>query len=216
MSIDLKAIDNFGGTDADEDWLLLQSFEDHPAYLQVLSHTKFCVLGRKGSGKTAIFKKIQTDRSKSRFSFGHTFTDYPWYHHDKQRKLGVPEEQCFVQSWTYLCLISLSKILLNQDNSQPFSAGALAHLERIEKFILDTYGTRDPDVTQIFSPTHKLRFTGDVGIDWKIIKASTRVETIEMEYLPTVVQDVNRNLKTAIVECLNPENSYYVLFDQLC
>src|ERR1019366_1631219 len=36
-----------------------------------------------------------------------------------------------------------------------------------------------------------------------------------MEYLPTIVQEVNLNLKNAIVECLNPEKHYYVLFDQL-
>ena len=135
MAIDLKVIENFGGTDADEDRLLLQCFEDHPAYLEILNHDKYCILGRKGSGKTAIFKKILT-RAPNRFSFGHTFTDYPWHHHDKQRKLGVPEEQCFVHSWTYLCLISLSKILLNQDKSQPFSESAFDHLGRIEKFIL--------------------------------------------------------------------------------
>jgi hypothetical protein len=130
MAVDLAAISDFGGTDADEDRLLLQSFEDHPAYLQILNHEKFCILGRKGSGKTAIFKKILTDRTHDRFSFGHTFTDYPWHHHDKQIKIGVPEEQCFVHSWTYLCLISLSKILLNQDKSQPFNDGSLVHLER--------------------------------------------------------------------------------------
>jgi hypothetical protein len=215
MPIDLNVIENFGATDADEDRLLLQCFEDHPTYLEILSHEKFCILGRKGSGKTAIFKKILTDRAHNHFSFGHTFTDYPWYHHDKQKKLGVPEEQCFAQSWTYLCLISLSKILLNQDNSQPFDDAARDHLPRIENFVLDTYGTRDPDVTQIFSPSHKLRFTGSVGVDWKILRGSTKVESIEMAYLPTVVQDVNMNLKKAIVESLNPENNYYLLFDQL-
>lgn len=31
MPVDLAAIPNFGGTDADEDALLLKSFEDHPA-----------------------------------------------------------------------------------------------------------------------------------------------------------------------------------------
>src|SRR5262245_20883684 len=82
MPIDLKVIADFGGTDADEDWLLLQSFEDHPAYLHILNHDKFCILGRKGSGKTAIFKKILTERTDNRFSFGHTFTDYPWHHHE--------------------------------------------------------------------------------------------------------------------------------------
>ena len=215
MTVDLKDISDFGGTDADEDWLLLQSFEDHPAYLQVLKHERFCILGRKGSGKTAIFKKILTDRKPNVFSFGHTFTDYPWHHHDKQKKGGIPEEQCFVQSWTYLCLISLSKILLNQDNSQPFNEEALNHLEKIEKFVLNSYGTRDPDVTQIFSPAHKLRFTGDFGVDWKFLRASTKVETIEMEHLPAIVQEVNLNLKTSVIDCLNPDHDYYVLFDQL-
>ena len=215
MAVDLAAISDFGGTDADEDRLLLQSFEDHPAYLQILNHEKFCILGRKGSGKTAIFKKILTDRTHDRFSFGHTFTDYPWHHHDKQIKIGVPEEQCFVHSWTYLCLISLSKILLNQDKSQPFNDGSLVHLERIEKFILDTYGTRDPDVTQVFSPAHRLRFTGDVGVDLKLFKASTKVETIEMSHLPTIIQEVNTSLSVAIIESLNSLNHYYVLFDQL-
>jgi hypothetical protein len=102
MPINLMTISNFGGTDADEDALLLDSFEDHPAYSQIVHHERFCILGRKGSGKTAIFKKILQDRQANTFSFGHTFTDYPWHHHDKQRKVGVPEEQCFVQSWTEL------------------------------------------------------------------------------------------------------------------
>jgi hypothetical protein len=114
--MDLVDAKSFGGTDADEDSLLLQSFEDHPSYIEILTHEKFCIVGRKGSGKTAIFKKLLTNKAYNVFSFGHTFTDYPWYHHDKQRKIGVPEEQCYVHSWTYLCLISLAKILLNQIN----------------------------------------------------------------------------------------------------
>jgi hypothetical protein len=101
----LADVKSFGGTDADEDSLLLESFEDHPSYIEMLKHEKFCVVGRKGSGKTAIFKKILTSKAYNVFSLGHTFTDYPWHHHDKQRKMGVPEEQCYVYSWTYLCLI---------------------------------------------------------------------------------------------------------------
>lgn len=119
----MKLVDvkNFGGTDADEDALLLHSFEDHPAYLDLLSHEKFCIVGRKGSGKTAIFKKIMALKASDKFSFGHTFKDYPWHHHEKQRKVGAPQEQCYVHAWIYLCLMSLAKILLNFDNSQPYS-----------------------------------------------------------------------------------------------
>ena len=49
---------NFGGTDADEASLLLRSFEDHPAYINLLAHEKFCTIGRKGSGKTAIASRL--------------------------------------------------------------------------------------------------------------------------------------------------------------
>lgn len=127
----------------------------------------------------------------------------------------MPEEQCFVHSWMYLCLISLSKLLLNIDHSQPHDENSFIHLERLEKFIIDTYGSRDPDVTQVFSPSIKLRFTGDVGIDWKIFKASSKVESVEMEHLPTLVQEINSNLKNSVIECLNSNISYYVMFDQL-
>ena len=47
----LADVMSFGGTDADEDSLLLESFGDHPSYIEMLKHDKFCVVGRKGSGK---------------------------------------------------------------------------------------------------------------------------------------------------------------------
>jgi len=36
-----------------------------------------------------------------------------------------------------------------------------------------------------------------------------------MEHLPTIIQDVNRNLTKSIMAALNPEINYYVCFDQL-
>ena len=64
---------------------------------------------------------------------------------------------------------------------------------------MHTYGSRDPDVSQIFSPSVKLKFSSSVGIDWKIIKASTKVDSIEMNDLPAVIQEVNFNLKSWII-----------------
>jgi len=213
--VKLEEVRNFGATDADEDALLLHSFEDHPAYVELLSHEKFCIIGRKGSGKTAIFKKIITLKDSDKFSFGHTFKDYPWHHHEKQRGIGVPEEQCYLHAWIYLCLMSLSKILLNIDKSQPYNDQSIESLRKIENFIVDTYGSRDPDVTQIFSPAHKLKFSSELGLDWKIFKASTKIESVQMDQLPAVIQEVNLNLKDAVIGSLNPEISYYVLFDEL-
>ncbi|HBS2086494.1 TPA: hypothetical protein MAD02_005318, partial [Klebsiella pneumoniae] len=68
---DLALVDSFGGTDADNDDILLKAFEDHEAYQDILKFKKFLVIGKKGSGKTAIFKKIITTRADDTFSYGH-------------------------------------------------------------------------------------------------------------------------------------------------
>jgi len=211
----LLEVDSFGGIDADTDALLEQCFEDHEAYLETVAHNRFLVLGRKGSGKTAIFRKIIATREHNVFSFGHTFLDYPWHHHDKQAAIGVPAEERYVHSWRYLILITLGKILLNQDQSQPWSESSFEDIRRLEKFIIDSYGTRDPDVTQIFSPSKTLRFQSSFEIPLGKFALSLSAEGIPIEQLPIIIQEVNRNLMNAIINTINPDYNYYVCFDQL-
>lgn len=211
----LYEIETFGGIDADTDSLLDTCFEQHEAYLQSKGHKRFLVLGRKGSGKTAIFRKFISTRSHDFFSFGHTFSDYPWHHHDKQAAIGVPEEERYVHSWRYLILLSIAKILLNQDQSQPWSEGSFEDIRKLEKFVIDSYGTRDPDITEIFSPAKTLRFKSSFEIPLTKLKIRLEASGVPLEYLPTIIQDVNRSLTTAILATLNPSFDYYVCFDQL-
>jgi len=211
----LHEIDSFGGIDADTDMLLDTCFEDHEAYLKSKAHERFLILGRKGSGKTAIFRKFVSTRDHAIFSFGHTFTDYPWHHHDKQAAIGVPEEERYVHSWRYLILLSIAKVLLNQDQSQPWSDGMFEHVRKLEKFVIDSYGTRDPDVTEIFSPAKTLRFKSSFEIPLTSLKVSLEAGGVPLNQLPIIIQDVNRSLTKAVVATLNPEFDYYVCFDQL-
>ncbi len=140
---------SFGGIDADVDDLLDACFQDHEAYLKARAHDRPLVIGRKGSGKTAIFRRIIQIRDPHVFAFGHTFADYPWQHHHIQAAIGVPEEQRYVHSWKYLILLTAAKILLNQDQSQPWSEDGAEKLSKLESFVVDSYGSRDPDVTQL-------------------------------------------------------------------
>jgi hypothetical protein len=207
----LTTLENFGGIDADEDILLRECFQDHPAYLSAKDHERWLVIGRKGSGKTAAFKRLITERAPEHFSYGHTFDDYPWPHHDLQAQVGVPEERRYVHSWRYLILLSLAKILLNQDQSQPWSEEAQDALAGIESFVVDSYGSRDPDLTQLFRPERELRLKGAL----RFFGASVEADKIVVEDLPRHVQEVNANLQRAVVAALNPEHDYYVCFDQL-
>jgi hypothetical protein len=211
----LSTVESLGGIDADNDDLLIKCFQNHDAYKKVLALNRCIILGRKGTGKTAIFKKILKDNDFQTFSFGHTFSDYPWHYHDKQVKLGVPDFDKYTHSWKYLIFLTISKILLNQDASIPFDENSLEFLGKIERFIVDTYGTRDPDLTQIFTPSKSLKIKPNFSVDFGIFKGQFSPEHFPMEHLPVIVQEVNSNLSEYVISSLNPENRYYILFDQL-
>jgi hypothetical protein len=211
----ITSIKNLGGIDADNDELLDRCFQDHESYRQLINFDKFIILGRKGTGKTAIFRKILKEKSSDTFAYGHTFSDYPWHYHDKQVKLGVPDFDKYTHSWKYLIHLTLSKILLNQDQSVPYDERTLEHLSKIESFVLDTYGTRDPDITQVFTPSKKIRLKPTFEIDLKLFKAGIEAERVPMEELPTIIQEVNKNLSRYVLESLNPDHKYYIIFDQL-
>ena len=207
--------DSFGAIDADNDDLLLDSFEDHDAFLDILAYRRYLIIGRKGSGKTAIFKRILTIDDELTFTFGHTFSDYPWHYHAKQARVGIPDFDKFTHSWKYLVLLTVSKILLNQDQSLPCDEASMEALEKIEKFVIDTYGTRDPDVTQIFTPTKRLKLKPTFELDFKLLKAGVSPESVPMDELPSVVQEVNANLLRYTLASMNREHRYFVAFDQL-
>ncbi len=210
----LLDINNFGSTDADADDLLDVAFESHAAYVDGIEHRRPVVIGRKGSGKTAIYRKIIRTREFNVFSYGHTFTDYPWNHHHLQGMAGVPEEQRFVHSWRYLILMTIAKILLNQDRSQPWSDIALEHLYKIERFVVDSYGSRDPDLTQLFSPSKRLRIRPHLNVGGAM-DAGVNLESVPTSELPKLFQEVNSSIAESISVCLNPEHNYYVCFDEL-
>ena len=206
---------HFGAIDADNDDLLLDCFEDHEAFLSVKDRLRFLVVGRKGSGKTAIFKNLLQKSGHDYFCFGHTFSDYPWHHHDLQARVGIPDVDKFTHSWKYLILLTASKIVLNFDQSLPFDQESMNLMVRIERFVVDTYGTRDPDVTQLFTPSKTLKLKPHFELDWKILKAGISPESVPMGELPVIIQELNSNLLKYVLRCLNSENEYFICFDQL-
>jgi hypothetical protein len=214
-ALDLDSVIDFGGIDADNDPLLDRCFESHKAYLDARSHAKTVILGRKGSGKTAIFRQFRKIDDASTFAAGHVFSDYPWHYHAKQKQIGVPDEHCFVNSWEYLIYITLSKIIFTLDNSQPWSDAAKEQMELLGEFIKDTYGSTNPELNKIFSPTMTVKMKAEFGIDWKIFHGKIPGDVIPMDQLPIVVSEINERLRKAILECANPERHYFVCFDEL-
>lgn len=214
-SFSFDNVTGFGGIDADTDPLLDNCFETHKAYMDARSHAKTVILGRKGSGKTAIFRQFRKIEDTNTHVVGHVFSDYPWHHHAKQKQAGVPEEHCFVSSWEYLIYVALAEILFHRDKSQPWSSDAKEHMTVISNFIIDTYGSTTPELANIFSPVMEVKLKAEFGIDLKLLHGKVSGEAVPMAHLPLVVSEINKQLQRRTIASANPSNNYFVCFDEL-
>jgi hypothetical protein len=88
-------------------------------------------------------------------------------------------------------------------------------LAGIENFLLDSYGSRDPDVTQIFQPSKRQRFHPSLGIAYELIELKLNPTDIPVSDLPKIATEVNSNVLAKIILCLNPAYQYYVCSDEL-
>ncbi|MGH9844654.1 MAG: P-loop ATPase, Sll1717 family [Blastocatellia bacterium] len=211
----LAKIKEFGTIDAESDALLADCFQVHPVFQMAVDPVDrhFLILGRKGAGKTAIYKEIVGlgESEPDVFSVGYAKEDYPWHYHNKMVTPSAAEQERYIHSWRYYILISLAKILLRQDNSQPWSEEAREAYGKLKSFVEDTYGSINPHMTEIFSPDKPMRHLNKFGID---IGAKVDVE-MKTQDLPSLFHEVNRSLEALIMKSLNPDNRYYVCFDEL-
>jgi len=56
----LRDVETFGSTDADNDSILLQAFENHEAYQDVVALKRHMIIGKKGSGKTDVALRMRS------------------------------------------------------------------------------------------------------------------------------------------------------------
>ncbi|WP_144411184.1 P-loop ATPase, Sll1717 family [Curtobacterium sp. MR_MD2014] len=213
MKTGLDRVDSFGGTDADGDALLKDCFEDHPAYRAVRSHRKNLVRGRKGAGKTAIFKRLVRESGNDVSASGYSFEDYPWYHHSLQEEVGVPAERRYVHSWKYLILLGLTQTILEAARKSFWSENesVMSALAALEDFMIDSYGSIRPGLNQLFNPQYTLRWKGGVNLGF----ANFGADRVSMESLPIHIQAVNAQIQQNLFAAMNPNVEYFVCFDQL-
>lgn len=204
----------FGSIDALQDDLLFSCFQEHEAYNALINYSKFLAIGKKGAGKTAIFKMIIQQSDPEVFTVGYNLSDYPWHHRALQAKNDVPENEKFIQSWMYLMLIAIAKIIINEDQSIPYDRESNIQLEVIKAFVSDTYGTLKPEITALFTPQRKIKLSslkaklGQIGVELP-------AEVIDMPSLPLCIQEINKVLLDAVLKCIHPEHRYYICFDEL-
>ncbi len=207
----LRTVQSFGGIDASSDRILLAAFEDHAAYKSAVDFSRPIIIGRKGSGKSAVFKKITSETRSDTAASGFTFSDYPWDHHGLQKQSGVPVEECYRESWKFFISLMLCKLILKHRDEIYTDPSAQAAATDIENFVKDSYGSVDPSLTRVFTPGQKIKLSGKINF-WGV---GGEAKSIDIEHLPKFYSEVNRNITDAIIRCIPKGRKFYVCFDEL-
>ena len=143
----LAEIGTFGDVAAEDDDAVLSYFLKTDAVDELESGSKFVVIGRKGSGKTALATYFSEPRG-SYVTISPSLRDYPWALHARRQNLGASEIESYVSAWRYLIAIKANASILDQKGmKKQTDAQRLAR-----DFLTENYGGINPNLGDILQP----------------------------------------------------------------
>jgi hypothetical protein len=145
VNIDLRSLASFGDVAAEDD-SVLKYFLSTNAVQRIQQDEAFLVLGRKGSGKTAIVRYF-TESPEFLSSRALNLRGYPWNVHASRIDRGASEAEAYVASWRYLISVEIASLALRHDPSK-----RNVNSKSIDKFFHDNYGGVEPGLKDILRP----------------------------------------------------------------
>lgn len=145
----LENIDNFGSEDAEKDTRLLDFFYETPVLERLEDYTKNLVIGRKGTGKTALYKYLSNKYNDNVVEL--FFTSYPWKLHDKFKNNIVSERESYRNSWEFLFYIEFfKKLILHLNDIQ--NKKIKKSLKKISKWLKKNWGSTHFNFKEVLTP----------------------------------------------------------------
>ena len=141
----LRALSSFGDVAAEDD-SVLDYFLKTDAVSDIAENRVFLVLGRKGSGKTAIVRHF-SEGAKSTVSRALSLRGYPWNLHAQRIDRGASEIEAYVSSWRYLLASQLAALVLTKIGDD-----ASGEARSIREFFRDNYGESGIALSQLLQP----------------------------------------------------------------
>lgn len=145
---------NFGKVSAERDDLLVKYFYDNGVLDGVIkSPSSFLVLGRKGAGKTAVFKYLSENRAsfitETDVLIPLSFEDYNWNIHSLLSNPDKAESLSFKQSWKFVIVVESIKAINNwfKENKRLIPR----EIEKANKLLEKLFDSPVPSIYQIVS-----------------------------------------------------------------
>lgn len=144
--LSLVDFDTFGDVAAEDD-AVLDYFVSTNAVERIANRSAFLVLGRKGTGKTAIVRYF-TEGDRNPLSKALNLRGYPWSVHASRVDHGASEIEAYVSSWRYLISVELASLVLGDKNAEK-----CAEAKPLRQFLNDNYGGANPSLSEILQPS---------------------------------------------------------------
>lgn len=141
----LRNLVSFGDVAAEDD-AVLDYFLATEAVQDIRANRVFLVLGRKGSGKTAIVRHFSEGGTDS-VSRALSLRGYPWNLHAQRIDRGASDIEAYVSSWRFLLVSQLASLVLARvgDDASP-------EANSIREFFRENYGGPNVTLSQLLRP----------------------------------------------------------------
>lgn len=208
-------IQQFGSIDAESEDQLAEFFLRTDAYGRIEDQEHPIVVGRKGTGKTAIYKAL-TNRSTA-YNNVHTsgllFKNYPWGAHAKVADADAASVERYSSSWEFLILVELCKVALTRDAALVDNEDSHRAQVAVRKFVEANWG----QVDYAFKDTFKRR-KYNLHFEPKIAGTSLArlsASDVPRERLAGFLTEANDWLRFCLQHMLRHDQWYFILFDEL-
>lgn len=143
---------NFGKVSAERDDNLSKYFYDNGVLKSVVnSKTSFLVLGRKGAGKTAVFRYLsenyKTIIADSDLIVSLSFEDYNWNIHSLLVDPAKAESMLYKQSWRFVILVECIKAYMGWLNAKQIAPPK--ELKAASKLVERVFGSPIPSLYEL-------------------------------------------------------------------
>lgn len=217
MSNVLKALESFGAIDAESEFRA-DFFVTSTSWDRVRTGERPIIVGRKGTGKTALRFALLDQASGDPLTFARdlTFRDYPWGAHNGVFDPEVSLRSRYLDTWLFLMLVELARLAVDQDQQFPLSQEGAETSGRLRAFLEKNWGLSRSDHREIFRKDAYSLSRGLLAPEAAGIKLGELEWTkVSRAGLGSQLHDTNERLKGAIAQVLRPDARYYLVFDEL-
>lgn len=204
---------NFGHIDAEADPNLIRYFLETDSYKRIFSGEKMYVIGRKGTGKSAIYLTIEKLKHPAVSVSGLTFDDYPWQVHNRIKDDTKSADFSHVNTWKYIILLELAKLIIKEQTEDS------SQLKEIKDFLQIVYGSLTPSFKEfLVDKAKRIKCIELPKISWKEIrlgKLEFEDKSSPEKNLISNINIVNGVLQDKIFNLLFPKKMYFIMFDKL-